>query len=44
MTKILLVLVFACFILQKIAEGIWGGRVDAWFALKHVWIAGRQDL
>jgi membrane associated rhomboid family serine protease len=33
MTTILLILVFACFVLQKIAEGLWDGQVDAWFAL-----------
>jgi membrane associated rhomboid family serine protease len=34
MTKILLIAVFACFILQKIAEGVWGpGFIDSWFAL-----------
>ena len=34
MTKILLILVFACFVVQRIAEGVWGaGWVDSWFAL-----------
>jgi membrane associated rhomboid family serine protease len=34
MTTILLIAVFVCFVLQQIAEGVWGpGFVDSWFAL-----------
>jgi membrane associated rhomboid family serine protease len=34
MTTILLISVFACFVVQRIAEGVWGGgAVDSWFAL-----------
>jgi len=36
MTTILLLAVFACFIVQTIAQGIWpDGRVDEWFALSR---------
>jgi membrane associated rhomboid family serine protease len=34
MTTILLIALFICFVVQKIAEGVWGaGWVDSWFAL-----------
>jgi len=34
MTMILLVSLFVCFVVQRIAEGVWGaGWVDSWFAL-----------
>ena len=34
MTTILLILVFVCFLAQRIAEGVWGPRlVNEWFAL-----------
>ena len=34
MTTILLISLFACFLLQKIAQGVWGPNwVDSWFAL-----------
>ncbi len=40
MTTILLISLFVCFVVQSIAEGIWGGRVDKWFALS---IQGLKD-